>query len=134
MNIIDKIKGRLKKYPELTYKSEGSHITIDPLTDSGFSVYFSINNPGFTVGFDGWHDEFENECDALDAVAFGLSDQCRLKVSKRGNTSYKWALESRDGEQWKEDSATGLLFYPFWRRKSVEYRQNGVIKATEQDD
>lgn len=133
MNAIDKIKAKLKKYPQLTYQAKGSLISIDPPTEKGFSVWLKIHSAGFTVGYDGWHEEFEDEAEALDAFAFGLSDCCRLKVIKRGNTACAWVLEGKDGDEWREDSITGLLFTPFWKRKSVEYRQNNVIKVGEHD-
>jgi len=33
---------------------------------------------------------------------------------------------------WKEDSITGLVFVPFWKKTSVEHRQNNIIKDSEQ--
>jgi hypothetical protein len=127
MRTIEKIKAKLEKYPHLKYKVEGDSLTIDPPTGSGFSVWFRVYNRGFTVGFDGWHEEFENEEEALNALAFGLSNQYRLKVIKRGNTDCKWVLEAKDGEEWKEDSITGRIFIPFWKKTSIEYRQNNII-------
>ena len=132
MNTIDKIKAKLAKYPELTYQAEVDRISIDPPSDSGFPVWLAVNHPGFTVGFDGWHEEFDAEAEALDALAFGLSDHCRLKVTKRGETVCSWVVEWKEGDQWKEDSTTGLVLIPFWKSKSVEYRQNSVVKIGEQ--
>lgn len=127
MNTIDKIKAKLEKYPQLTYTVENNCITIDPPTDSGFSIWLMIKNSGFTVGFDGWHEEFEDEGEALNTLAFGLSEHCRLKIIKRGNTDCSWAVESKNGDEWTADSTTGLIFVPFWRKKTVEYRQNKVL-------
>ena len=132
MNTIDKIKTKLEDYPQLACKVEGNRISIDPPTESGFSIWLTVNNPGFTVGFDGWHEEFDGEAEALDAFAFGLSDHCRLKVVKLGDTDCRWGVEEKVGDEWKEDSTTGLIFIPFWKKKSVEYRQNNVIKISEQ--
>jgi len=126
MTAIDKIKAKLVKYPELKYQAEADRICIDPPTETGFSVWLTVNNPGYTVGFDGWHEEFDDEAEALNAFAFGLSDQCRLKVIKRGDADCAWVVEARDGNGWKEDSTTGLLITAFWKKKSVEYRQNAV--------
>ena len=130
MNAIDKIVEKLKKYPGITYKIENDSISVDPTTKSGFSVLFKINNTGFTVGFDGWHEEFQDETEAMNAFAFGLSDRCRLKVIKRGGADCKWVVEAKDGNEWIEDSASGLIFVPFWKKKSIEYRQNSIIRAS----
>jgi len=131
MSAIDKIKERLKKYPQLKYQIEDKTISIDSKSSKGFTVWLTENNPGFTVGFDGWHEEFEHEDEALKCFAFGLSDECRLKVAIRGSKPYSWTVESRDGDQWKEDSKTGLIFVPFWKTKSVEYLSNSIIKSSE---
>lgn len=126
MNAIETVLKWLEKQPQLTYTHDLECITIDAPTGSGFSVWLIVNNPGLTVGYDGWHEEFEDEAEALDAFAFGLSDRCRLKVTKRGDTDTKWIMEGKREEGWIEESTTGLIFIPFWRKKSVEYRQNFV--------
>lgn len=127
MNAIETILKKLEKYPQLTYTHDGDSVTIDAPSESGFSVWLTVNNPGFTVGFDGWHEEFQDEAGALDAFAFGLGDQCRLKVTKRGDMDCKWIVEGKSEDGWTEDSTTGLIFVPFWKKKIVEYRQNSVI-------
>jgi len=30
---------------------------------------------------------------------------------------------------WETDSITGLMFFPFWRRKRVDYRRNDVLNS-----
>ena len=103
-------------------------ITIEPNSRNGFSVWLIEKNPGFTVGFDGWHEEFEDEEDALNAFAFGLSDECRFKVVRRGNTDCAWTVMAKDDRgQWVDDSTTGMLLAPFWLRRKVVYRQNHLI-------
>ncbi|MHC4118413.1 MAG: hypothetical protein ACYSWO_13005 [Planctomycetota bacterium] len=131
MKIIERIKERLRQYPQLTWKTEGGGISVARPNDDGFSVWLDVNKASFTVGFDGWHEEFEDENEALKVFAFGLSDECRLKVVKRGNTDVKWVLESKDGQEWHEDSSTGLIFVPFWKKKTIEYRQNRIIRYSE---
>lgn len=37
------------------------------------------------MSFEGWHEAFEQEEEALECVAFGLSAACRLRVDYRGN-------------------------------------------------
>lgn len=64
---------------------------------------------------------------ALDCFAFGLSDQSRLKVLRRGKFEFRWTLEFIKAGAWQEDSTTGLLFFPFWEKEQIVYRQNRVI-------
>jgi len=133
MTVIETIESKLKKYPLARYKTSADMITVEAADSNGFSVWLVQKNPGYTVGYDGWHDEFEDEGEALNAFAFGLSEECRLKVIQRGDTDCAWIVEGKTGDRkWTEDSTTGLLLTPFWRKKSVVYRQNNLIKETEQ--
>jgi hypothetical protein len=130
--VIDQILERLKKYPQLSYRVAANSITIDAPSPTGFSVSLACGRSGlarysFTVSFDGWHEEFTSDADALNCVAFGLSDQCRLKVYRRCKIEYRWTVEYPDGDEWREDSTTSLLVFPFWRRREINYRQNHVI-------
>jgi hypothetical protein len=134
MTAIEKIESKLQKYPSARYATADGTITVEPATTAGFSVWLTEKNPGYTVGYDGWHDEFDEEEDALAAFAFGLSDDCRLKVVKRGDAECAWIVEGKDDDgQWRGDSTTGLLLTPFWRKKSIMYRQNNLITNSDQD-
>ncbi len=125
--ILATLLSKLEKYPQLNYQINNNCITIDVPTVNGFTVWLSVNKSDYTVGYDGWHEKFDNEESALNAFAFGLSNQYRLATEKRGKTACKWVLEFKDGDEWKTDSETGLIFIPFWRKKSIEYRQNNII-------
>jgi hypothetical protein len=65
----------------------------------------------------------------LNCFAFGLSDQCRLKVCLRGGFAYNWTVESKENGNWVEDSTTGLFLFPFWKRKHVCYLRNNLISG-----
>ncbi len=133
MTAIEKIETKLKQWPSLRYSKERDTITVNQDTENGFSVWLTENLPGYTVGFDGWHEKLHEEEEALAAFAFGLSDDCRLKVIQRGSTDCAWIVESKDNDgQWRGDSTTGLLLTPFWRKRKIVYRQNNVITSNEQ--
>ncbi|MFV0444271.1 MAG: hypothetical protein ACK5Q5_11940 [Planctomycetaceae bacterium] len=122
---IRTIERELRKYPSVRYSATNDHIQVEPVDNDGFTVWLTVRQSGLTVGFDGWREDFADETEAWSAFAFGLSDRCRLKVVKRGNTECSWTLEYRDEEgHWTRDSVTALVFAPFWRRKVVVYRQN----------
>ncbi len=134
MTVIEKIENKLRKYPSARYLRVGETITVEATGEDGFSVWLTEKNPGYTVGYDGWHDEFEDEEDALEAFAFGLSDDCRLKVVRRGKSDCAWTVEGKNEDgNWIGDSTTGLLITPFWRKKSIAYLQNRLITSCEQD-
>ncbi len=130
MTAIEEIKERLKKYPELKYNVSGSTITIDAPSPDGFSVSLIKGTSEWIVHFDGWHEHFDSKDAALNCFAFGLSDECRLEITLRGKFPYGWTLQSKTDNGWESDSTTGLIFFPFWRRKRVEYRRNNVLKGT----
>jgi len=128
MNLIDDIKTRLSRYPHIRYESDASSITVFPHSPDGFAVTLVVNDGNlYTISFEGWHEDFEGE-EALNVFAFGLSYECRLKEYRRGNFAYKWTVEYLDDEgQWREESTTGLLLFPFWKRSTVRYLQNNLL-------
>lgn len=128
MNTCEKIKAKLVGYPDVRFLEGPSAITVTPSDESGFRVAMLVRDDRFTVYFDGWHEEFESEEEALDCFAFGLSTSCRLAVVMRGSTPVKWIVEAVTDGIWRADSETGLLLQPFWRTARVVYRQNKLIK------
>jgi hypothetical protein len=129
MNAIQKIKTKLSAYPDVEYSESTDGIEVHPRDQSGFTVGLRITPSGFTVNFEGWHEEFTSEDEALDCFAFGLSPKCRLAIVLRGDTETKWVVEGFENGAWTSDSETGLLLRPFWRSARVEYRQNRVLNA-----
>jgi hypothetical protein len=132
MSTIERIKNKLKKYPQLIFRVEGNKISVEPLSSTGFTVWLIENDPGFTVGFDGWHEEFDSQDEAINCFGFGLSVECRLKVVMRGNMQCSWTVQSKSGDEWIDDSTTGLFLIPFWKKKKVEYLFNPIIGKSEQ--
>ena len=133
MTAVEQIVARLGRHPELAYHMTVGSITVEPPGDDGFSVSLSQGVGEWIVAFDGWHDRFTSEDEALNCFAFGLSDRCRLRVHLRGSFAYRWTLEARTDGGWWEESTVGRLFFPFWRRLRIVYRQNGVIRDTAHD-
>jgi len=129
LDAIAAIKSKLAKYPQIRYAESDSSIEVQPADVSGFSVSLRQTGDHLTVAFEGWHEAFESETEALNCFAFGLSEACRLRVLYRGNSPVRWTVEAyRDGV-WASDSETGLILIPFWRRKSVRYLQNRWLPA-----
>ena len=129
MSLIDDIKVRLSKYPNARYECSGSSISVFPSSENGFTVELSVNHDSYTVSFEGWHEDFDDEEEALNCFVFGLSDECRLKECRRGRFAYKWTVESRQDGKWLEDGTTGLFLFPFWKKPEVRYLQNNLLSS-----
>jgi hypothetical protein len=131
MSVVQTIADRLRDNdPSLSTRVECDTITVEPRDQNGFPVWLSVEGGSYTVGFDGWHEEFDSEEEALNCFAFGLSADCRLKVVFRGKLAHRWTVESKTNGAWREDSTTGLLVFPFWRRPHVVYKTNGRKPVT----
>ena len=131
MNLINEIKKKLQKYPSLTYKVSENCITIHtPNQDAGFDITLYIDTgdyTAYTVAFGNWHGPFDSEEEALEFVVFGLSRKCRMRELCRGNSPYKWVIESYQNGKWEMVQETGTLFFPFWKMKTEKIYQNTII-------
>ena len=133
MKLIEEIKRRLSKYPDVRIKSDASSITVLPASTKGFSVTLAENlGNSYTVLFEGWHEDFETAEEAMNVFALGLSDESRLREYRRGSFSYKWTLESWEDGEWIEQSTTGLIFFPFWMKLEVRYLQNNLLTGKDE--
>lgn len=129
MNAIELIKEKLQKNPHIKYEEGSKSIRILPATQDGFSVSLHLDSNGITIYYDdGWHETFQKEDEALDCFSFGLSENCRLKVTTRGNFRHQWQVQALVSGSWETDSETGLLLFPFWKKPNVNFFQNKFIK------
>jgi len=131
MTAINSIVSKLQKYPEINYEIDNDTINIQPTTDDGFLVWLTETDHGLTVGFEGWHAhlQLEEEEDALNLFALGLNEDCRLKVSRKGTSEYKWTPEMKDENGWSHIGTIWLLFFPFWKKNRDKYFTNTYIKT-----
>ena len=134
MHLIDplkEIRSRLESFPELEVTDAGSSLTVHAESEKGFDVWLSEDDSEYTVGFEGWHEHFPKQeaQAALDCFAFGLTNSCRLRVVLRGKKEYKWVMESLENGEWVSHSTTALVFFPFWRKKTIRYLSNDVLSS-----
>jgi hypothetical protein len=131
---LSAIREKLRGHPGLTAVETPDAITVVAATPDGFDVSLHCGDGEYIVSMAGWHAHFDaDETDrALDCFAFGLSDAARLRVERRGARDYRWTLEALTDGVWREDSVTGLLFFPFWRRKTVRYLCNAAIASNQE--
>lgn len=124
MDIRQEAKQWLGGYPGIRYEETEDSIRVPVQCESGFDVELFDADGGYMVGYDGWHEEFDKAAEALECFAFGLCERCRLRVKMRGKSPQTWTLEYFEEGEWRADSTTGLLFFPFWRRAEIIYLQN----------
>ncbi|MDJ1500261.1 hypothetical protein [Xanthocytophaga agilis] len=128
---IEVILEHLKQHPEIVVERSGDSIRVLPKSEKGFTVILSAQPDSlFIVYFEMWHSEFDRWEDAFQCFMWGLSNQCRLKVTKRGDTPYKWTAESSYTGTWEFVSATGVLNFAFWKTQNEYYLQNDWVRMT----
>ena len=124
MDAIAEVKRRLQALPGLAFTQTADSIEVAPSNRSGFPVALTVEPKGFTVYFGGWHEHFESAREAVNCFSYGLRGDCRLRISYRGSTPYKWTLEHRREGQWVAESTTGSFLIPFWRRRQETLLSN----------
>lgn len=134
MDVFKRIHERLLAYPELNVQAGSLQIVVDAPSADGFEVSLMIVDGEYTVGYAGWHEHFQSADEAIACFFYGLFGDCRLKVVLRGADEYRWSLENRRGSEWNMVSVTGLLFFPFWRRKRTVYRRNALPERGVSDE
>ena len=128
MSAIETIRAKLQRYPQLQYEHTPTSITIAPEASDGFAVSLHADGTSFVVGFGGWHEHFDSEAEALNCFAFGLSEECRLRVTSGGSFDYRWTVQRLVDGSWCDEYQTGLLIFPFWRQRSERFHQNRIIR------
>ena len=124
MDAIAEIRERLRERTHLEFNEAPGFIEVPAPSPTGFSVSLREADGEYSVFFDSWHEHFEEPADAVGCFGWGLSGECRLRVTYRGDTPVSTTLEYRENGEWLTYSTTALAFRPFWRRKRVELLQN----------
>lgn len=126
---IWKIKEKIISHTEIKIVEENENsITVKPDGQKTFPITIIFKDNNYYVYFKGWHEKFLTEEEALDVFAFGLSEDCRLKVISFKDIEYKWIVEFKEKGKWVQNSEVNIGMFPFWQKKVISYYQNGVIK------
>lgn len=127
---IKKIIQKLDKYSNVIYELEDNFILIKENERYGFPVSIKVEQEdSFIVKYSLWHERFNKEEEALNCFVFGLTNQCRLKLTKKRNKIVKYTVQYKEDKQWFDDSTTGFINIEFWKVTKVEYLQNNLIKV-----
>ena len=121
-NWVETVLAKLDRYDGLTVDFSDTHISVTSQNPNSFDVSINADGDAYHVSFGGWHEHIDDQEEALNCFALGLSEDCRLKVVKRGLMECSWTVQTRENEDWVDYSTTGLIFIPLWRRAHVEYR------------
>lgn len=133
MKVLAELMRRLDQHPNLSYQVEGHILSVLSADAHGFTVSLWDEAPQYTVFFDMWHTQLHDAEQALNCFAFGLSDNCRIKVTCRGGLPHAWSVERRKkGNEWVDYELvgrypTGYILFPHRHKAEVKYLQNHFV-------
>ena len=123
---FEEVRQRAAKYKDIEFYDEPGQFGARPKAQNSFWGHFWDTGGGtYQVSYDGWHEHFDDRERALNCFAYGLVGEVRLKVTLRGSFECAWTLQVQDESgAWVDESTTGLIFVPLWRKQRYEIRQN----------
>ncbi len=126
------IKQKLEKFPEIKFEEEAKVLKVLPKDANGFYVKIdqTIEDDEYNITVfygEAWHNHYADEQEAIRWFFFGLSNKCRLKVCYFDEVLYKGIVESHFGNDWCGENISGSIFYPFWKKRRIEYLSNDLI-------
>lgn len=124
--IINRIHGDVA---DLLIEPGDGTLLFNPTSEDGFPIELLACGDDIMISSFLWHEHFENIDNAIELFIKMLSEKCRMRYEYRGKILYKMVLEIEHDDGWLEMNATVILFFPFWMKKRVEYKQNNVIKT-----
>jgi ligand-binding SRPBCC domain-containing protein len=117
---------KLTEFPGLRYGRLRDRLEIEAPGPEGFPLSFVEETGVCKVFFGPCPLRFKDADEALEYLAFGLSAKCRLREISRGRP-YRWIIEQKDGDGWSTLGEYGLMFFPFWKRKTQKTYMNTVL-------
>ncbi len=135
MNAIQRLEARLGQMDGLVWERDGATLRVLPTEQDGFEVAITVDDQPaggggrrYMVSFDGWHEYFTNEDNAVECFAFGLSDACRLFRWSREGRAYRWTVEALTDDGWVKGRTVGMLLFPLVDAADVHCFQNDYVQ------
>jgi len=128
MRFLEAVRGFLSEHPDIPFLEEAEQITVRPTGETGFEVSITDYVSGGRVHYNLWHEEFEDPKNALKCFRLGLSERCRIIETRFGRDACKVKAEWFDEGKWHDLGTTGLMLFPFWKRKTVVTLQNHFLR------
>jgi len=110
--------------------------SIKDKSKNGYSIYVEILGDELIFHCDHFHQHIyqPKEMNTEEYVnhVFGmvydyLTTDVRMIEKRSNGKPYKWTIETKEGEEWKEDQSTGLIFYNYFGMKSEKIYQNDLL-------
>lgn len=128
--LITELRERLLNFG-VPHDTTDTSLTVAAVSSDHYEVDVTIADSEAVVTLGrGWHEHFVVPADSgpvQQLVLLALTEAARLKVTSRGESEHAWTLETRVDGVWGRAGTTGLLFFPFWRRKRQRYLCNRYI-------
>ena len=129
-SVIERALRTLHAMEGVVCDASADRLVVPPASDDGFQVGLRVvHDREFVVTFEGWHHTFDRAEDAYDCFEYGLSDNCRLKITLRGDRAVAWQVERREYGMWCPGHMDRRRTLAFWRPRRVVYRQNHLFKS-----
>ena len=64
MNVIDELKARLSRYPEVDFTESEGLVEIHAVDEGGFPITVEVEKSSYNVYFEGWHESFQDAGEA----------------------------------------------------------------------
>lgn len=127
---VSALVGKLSRYPQVSHRLVANGCEVDPPNEGGFKVGLYRNNDRWVVSFGegGFHEEFADPTDALEFVAFGFSDRCRLR-EVTAPLLRRSVVERRDETGWSAIYEVGTLWWPIPGGNRERVFQNRLIEG-----
>jgi hypothetical protein len=130
-NVIQDLVQRLDDF-EINWKEDDNWFYTEA-PEQGFPVALTIepkNERSYIVFYgDGYHEHFHAMSKAIDFFIAGLSGNRRLRVEYWGEKPCRWFLEQQaEGDEWQVIGESGTLFRPFWKKRTIKYFRNNMLK------
>lgn len=133
--LVGKVADLLDDYPGIRYTSRKNYLHIYPPAANGFPIAVECLAGGqFMVMFCYWFEVFDNEEEAIQMVRFGLSGDCRLRVSRKGTNYLEWTPQYRMRDEWFDmDSRETIYFRMSETEDGTGYWQNTPLICGSKD-
>jgi hypothetical protein len=64
-----------------------------------------------------WHEHFADPDECLELFKKVIQSHSRVSAAMRGDDEHAWTLEISEDGDWQSYGTTGLIFFPFWKRR-----------------
>jgi hypothetical protein len=127
-------------YPEIPHEwsmdSTDFQLTIKKINEKGFDLNLELFGDDVVLHCESMHQhitnlekkptpEFANE--VFGVIYDYLTTDVRMKEFQSNGSPFKWVIESLSEDKWERGQSTGILFYNYFGKKTIEIFQNDYL-------